>query len=1581
MEYLDKLRQFVQGRGNGPVPQVNQSAANFGNTLKAALTNVNPFGDTDPNQAGRQNLWTNTANQANYGFWHSPVGQGLVGAQRFVESPQATRIVPQIHPFDNRNLVGQVGNVAANLPGDIVNTVVGGGVIDPALDMGRMIGKTITGQPLPQYNTLKSGATKIGYQAGGLINPSQQRDLGIDLKPQEFLANAGQAGAPIATAYGGGTLQRVGKDGLSLAGRQTLGTVLKQGSLAGGKQGAVIGLLQGLADGRDSSLPEQLGSAGLDAAAGFGGGALLGGAVAGVGHGFGVVSQGLHDVLTSKHGFTDLQADQAIRQFARDELGKFSTALRPLKAAAGRRQVEGFVRSQRGMRPDEPVYYGDLREALGLPRHGNYQEGKIDFSVKVGDQDKTIGQLQQAHQDPSLTKYEQAFNAGDTRTLDELAAQHPGDARFQVHIQPAQGPEAPQGAVPAVASRQPGKTAPTTAGYIDDLIGAQQTARGGGPTGLREKAQTFLDEVKRKLVDSTAPIEDVLSEAQKRGKYRVLPGADISPQIDRAIRSHELAGQFLKDNGMVDVIRRVPNINALNQYLIAKHAPDVEAAGFKTGRDAVRDAQLVKDLAPTYETYAQQVTQYGQKLLDYAIQTGLVSKETAALLKQKYPNYVPLNRIFDELEKASVPEGAGVRGVASLSRQSVVQRLKGSDRAIENPIESLLVKTTDAFAQGERNQAGKLLAGYRNLPGFQGLIREVKPGESATHTFSYLEGGVKHTYETTPEIAAAAKFLDKRQLGFVGNLFALPVRFAKLGITGINIPFIASNVVKDQVSAAINSNKALQTSIANPSVFLRSLWTAVGHGDKYDQWVRSGSGGTSFDIARSEPGVSVGQIRSGRNIPSRIAYTATHPGELLRAVENVVGRSEEMTRLQQYIGTKEALLKEGRTPQDAEILAAQASRNNTVNFGRSGDWGKALNSVFLYMNAGIQGSRTLIRSLQTRPVETAAKLGLTVLMPVSTVTAWNLSDPKRAAAYNDIKDFEKDNNLIIIPPNPVKDPKTGKWQVIKVPFSQEIANLTVPVRKGIEGMYGYDKPGFGDVAKALIGTGTSLNVQNPQQLAGQFIPQAVKPWLEAELNKNTFTNTDVVPQYINGQPSKDLPPEMQVRPDTSGTARVVGKVLDTSPLKVEQFVKSSFGGVGSQLLNASDHALAAAGAIPEDQIGGQSILAGLKQRFSQAAGDQQLTNLYDKGQTVGPADTSLPAPKYEPSSAAPKNIFETLGLYGRALFTDPGNTVNGVLTGQPLDRISGNAAIYQRNVALSALDKGDGIVDHIIPLSLGGSNTVDNLQVQNPAESEAKDQIELTLARKLKAGQITKQEAQKQMKEWMAQNNIGTPVTDAAQQLGVTTDTLLSHAQSPSDSAGQGSTSPYDSRIVEKNGKFYASLKKGNIKTYDTKEEAQVSVAEQALKDSDQNYLDVGNVTLVKQDNGKIKQVDISKPIAEPQLSGDDLLDKKLVSEYKGKLTSRATDIVDLYQAGKLSQDDAEKALQDLQDKTPTTPKKPRKAAFPKISGTIKPITVKPVASRSTSPSSRRRSPARRPAKPAAFRVISKNNKPLTFKA
>lgn len=731
--------------------------------------------------------------------------------------------------------------------------------------------------------------------------------------------------------------------------------------------------------------------------------------------------------------------------------------------------------------------------------------------------------------------------------------------------------------------------------YVGEQVAKREAAR---PKGKGRDLNSFAMTLKKTLVDSNAPIEDAIAQSMRANKFSVLPQGDVTNQIDRVLRAPMLAGQFVKDNGFDKIIKNVPDILEFEQYLIAKQARAIDARGFKTGRDLVKDSKLVASLAPKYEQFAKQTTQYSQKLLDYLVSTKLIDADFAKELKQIYPDYIPMNRVLTEVSSAADDLGK-TQGIANMPKQTIIQKLKGSELEVESPLESLLVKTYDAFVQGEKNMAAKMITDFSKTPGGEIIAQPLKrigknQFEKAPHTISYVDGGVKKTFKVTEDIERAAKRMGVQQLNILGQVLAFPVRVAKLGITGLNVAFGGANLVRDQVFAAINSNNAMAS--ANPLVFLRAIFEAVGHKSLYQDMVRQAGAGTSFDIARNQPKLTVDMIRAQAKATTNAKFLVTHPSQLFRAVEDIFARPEELTRVQQFIGAKNTLMKSGVDRQTAEILAGKAARENSINFLRKGEWGTVLNSTFLYLNAGIQGSRTVLRSAKTKPVETAVKIATMMLMPTAMATFWNMSDPTRREAYLDILEFEKENNLIIVPPNPVKDEETGQWNVIKIPTPPGLNNLNTLLRRNLETIYGNDPMSFQDAAAKLIGTVSPVE-PTKGSIFSTLTPQIIRPAVEAFANINFFTGIPQVPQNM-----QDLSAELQVKDHTSGTAVKIGNLLNYSPIKVENLIKGYGGGVASQVLNLTDRALAGLNIIDKNQIGGRGLVEDITRRFSKVYG-------------------------------------------------------------------------------------------------------------------------------------------------------------------------------------------------------------------------------------------------------------------------------------------------------------------------------------------------------------------------------------------
>jgi hypothetical protein len=122
----------------------------------------------------------------------------------------------------------------------------------------------------------------------------------------------------------------------------------------------------------------------------------------------------------------------------------------------------------------------------------------------------------------------------------------------------------------------------------------------------------------------------------------------------------------------------------------------------------------------------------------------------------------------------------------------------------------------------------------------------------------------------------------------------------------------------------------------------------------------------------------------------------------------------------------------------------------------------------------------------------------------------------------------------------------------------------------------------------------------------------------------------------------------------------------------------------------------------------------------------------------------------EVSDDSPKNIVEKIQLYMKGFSKDPKNTWRAAVGPEVLRKVVGDASILERKKFLSILDKGNGnsVVDHIIPLSLGGTNDINNLRVTSAKENQDKRNVEVYLLNLLSSGKISKKEAQRRVLNW-----------------------------------------------------------------------------------------------------------------------------------------------------------------------------------------------------------------------------------------
>ena len=735
--------------------------------------------------------------------------------------------------------------------------------------------------------------------------------------------------------------------------------------------------------------------------------------------------------------------------------------------------------------------------------------------------------------------------------------------------------------------------------YINELVKEQKLARKGEQPTLKERWQDFKADMREKFVDRFAPIEDKIKNQSEQLEMR--------NAIDRTLRADGISEAFIRDNNFDKLITGFKNkkeLQTFDQALTAKHALELEANGIETGRDIAKDKALVKATSKRFAKEFKQVREYSDKVLQQTVDYGLISQDTANYLRKKYPDYVPFDRIFSDNELATqMKHGVGV-GEASLSTQDIIQRIEGSSRSIDSPLNALITKTQDMIQQGERNKTAELLASYAKDPKNPFQLRELKPDESADGrpTISYLDNGKKRTFLAAPEVARAAKNMNREQMGIILRALATPARLLRMGATTVNAGFTMANVVKDFVGATVNSKGGINS--MNPKSIVSALGAAFHHnGDLYAEMQREGVLGNIYELTRNASDLNLNEIRSHKNILTRSIHNAKSP---LKTLENTIGRSEDFGRALQYVANKKYAKRKGMSESEAIKFAADQARWNSTNFLRSGTYGKAINAIVPYSNANIQGQRITLRRMKENPARYTGKIALGIVAPTVAAMALSYSNDENKKIMENLPDYVKENNVVVIGPGAKYNKEQNKWEgvyLVPVPpqFSPLHRQLHNMVRSAMTGQQFDTGKAVGDAVEQV----TTVNPMEIRRTGAQYVPQAVKPFVETWANKNLYTGQEVVPEGMKNLDGKD-----QWDNSTSLTARKVGELTGLSPKQIDNAFRTSTAGGGQNLLHGMDFAIAKATGASDDEIKGRSMLDSVVGRFYAPKGTSQSSYFY-----------------------------------------------------------------------------------------------------------------------------------------------------------------------------------------------------------------------------------------------------------------------------------------------------------------------------------------------------------------------------------
>lgn len=524
-------------------------------------------------------------------------------------------------------------------------------------------------------------------------------------------------------------------------------------------------------------------------------------------------------------------------------------------------------------------------------------------------------------------------------------------------------------------------------------------------------------------------------------------------------------------------------------------------------------------------------------------------------------------------------------------------------------------------------------------------------------SLSFLDDGVENVVKVDPVVASAIHNWDAQKQNVMNEVLRFSNNVFKYGTTGANVGFALPNFVADQMGSAINSKRMLSTH--NPVNFVRSLFMTLGkplnaEDDKILKSYLAANKGqltiNQYTKKAAADKVSSNMVRKGSGTGSQIYTMIRHPKEGMRTLfdglEGGVGITENLTRVQNYRGTYKRAVKEGLD--DAGRIANQAARENSVDFLEMGNYGRMANSFIPYFNAAIQGNRVMLRNLAERPVSFVAKTTALVGMPVAASTIWNVSDERRKGIYDTIPEYVKETNFVIIRPDAKWNEDKKKWDgVILLKKPPGFKEFTEPVRKYIEyandndpdkkqGLLGFLQEEGGDLAADFGSTITPIDFSDENKFLSSVTPQLLKPTAEAITNRNFFQGENIVPDSF-----KDMDPADQRYKNYSELTSHLAGLFNTSPLKVDNWIKGTFGEVGTNAQHYTDRLVFGGSKNNIDpatgetfsNVGGRSLPETVTRRFAGAPGG---------------ADTEAFYNTYNPASAARKRVSKEVTALVRA---------------------------------------------------------------------------------------------------------------------------------------------------------------------------------------------------------------------------------------------------------------------------------------------------------------------------------------------
>ena len=682
----------------------------------------------------------------------------------------------------------------------------------------------------------------------------------------------------------------------------------------------------------------------------------------------------------------------------------------------------------------------------------------------------------------------------------------------------------------------------------------------------------------------------------------VLAQAKIAERSQRIVDRGKADSAFLNARSKDLGISGPELSKKADDYLYAKQAIDYNkqhgerAAGIGSDEatSIIKDFEgrgLDKQLAGSIDA---RVTA-SREILDTLVDGGIVDKKLATKLRKIYPNYVPLNRVMDELP---VEDAVRIIGGKYETTGTGLMRAKGSERQVRAISQNIYENLTNAVRRVEVNRAN--LAFKRLIEDNPGQsvakittpkvshtikIEDTSPAamaarargkevpkveipiykEPANNVVTVFDGGKRFNIELEDQrVAAAMRGMNKETAGALVRFGMAWNRYLGGLYTRFNPEFMAPNMVRDRMEATANAMDKMKPvqaiRILNPVADMRTIVrNLAGIKSKNPKDIELDSLYASFKAdGGSTGGLAMTTVKS---VQDQIASLTKNMGrdkfamasKINKIVNGVNSVFEDSTRF----GTYRRALASGLT-REQSALAARNSSFDPLLAGTKGDTFKAL---YLFSNPAIQASRNFLRTMRNPKVAAgvmASFAGLTYALD-----KWNQAyDPDWREKVNGTSksNWRTNKNLILVHGTN----EDGSLKYVSIPVGYSIVPFKVLADYTQRLASGEQFTGA-EIAKQV--SGEVFDSYNPA--GGSIMPTPLRAMFELYSNKDGL-GRDIRPKDLEQRNMDEVERVYAWTADTMGgeLAMVLAENLtsmgyDVSPENLRYLYQTYTGGPGT----------------------------------------------------------------------------------------------------------------------------------------------------------------------------------------------------------------------------------------------------------------------------------------------------------------------------------------------------------------------------------------------------------------------------------